>query len=126
MVITLQTKVTHPYMPSSDQRIKEELMSEIGIKSIDELYTDIPESVRLKRRLKLPPRMSEFEVRKHIDGILSQNNDASQLLSPDFVDRFRGFSKGGLIHCIDLKVHTLELHEKFIRLFDKFLSFEVA
>ena len=77
----LQGKTAHPYLPSSDQKIKLELMRELGIKSIDELYADIPDGVRLKRGLNLPPRMSEFELRRHIDRILSVNKNTSDILS---------------------------------------------
>jgi glycine dehydrogenase subunit 1 len=49
------------------------MMREIGIKSIDELYVDIPEKNRLKKPLNLPNTLSEFEVKKHIEVLLSKN-----------------------------------------------------
>lgn len=48
-------------------------MSEIGVKSIEELYADIPEKYLLKRRLNLPNALSEFEVKKHVEALLSKD-----------------------------------------------------
>ena len=41
-----------PYLAHSEQDIREMLQA-IGAKSIDELFQDIPESLRLKKGLKL-------------------------------------------------------------------------
>ena len=38
----------YPYIPNSVKEIKEQMMKEIGIKSIEELYNDVPEKFRLK------------------------------------------------------------------------------
>lgn len=48
-------------------------MRELGIKSIDELYADVPEKYRLRKPLKLPEAMSEFEVKRHVETLLSKN-----------------------------------------------------
>jgi len=63
----------HPYIPNSVPKIKKELMKEIGIDSIEELFTDIPAKFRLKRRLSLPHPTPEMNVRRHVEGILSRN-----------------------------------------------------
>jgi len=49
------------------------MMQEIGIKSIDELYADIPEKYRLKKPLNIPEALSEFEVKRHVETLLSKN-----------------------------------------------------
>ncbi len=63
----------HPYLPNSSPKIKEEMMRELNIESIDELYSDVPEKVRLKRELNVPGPMSEYEVYRYIRGLLSKN-----------------------------------------------------
>jgi glycine dehydrogenase subunit 1 len=76
-------KHNHPYIPNSQLEIKREMMQEIGIKDIDELYADIPEKYRLKKPLNLPNSLSEFEVKKHVEALLSRNktcNDMSVFL----------------------------------------------
>ncbi|MEM2896004.1 MAG: aminomethyl-transferring glycine dehydrogenase subunit GcvPA [Candidatus Bathyarchaeia archaeon] len=64
---------THPYLPTSPEQIKKKMMEKIGIKSIDELYSEIPNEVKLKRKLKIPGPMSEYEIMLHINEILSEN-----------------------------------------------------
>ena len=48
-------------------------MQELGIQTIDELYKDIPEKFLLKRKLNLPKGLSEFEVKRHVESLLSKN-----------------------------------------------------
>ena len=64
---------SHPYIPNSQQEIKKQMMLEIGVKNIDELYADIPEKYRLKKPLNLPVARSELEVRRHVEALLSKN-----------------------------------------------------
>ena len=67
-------KHNHPYIPNSQQEIKDGMMREIGIETIDELYADIPEKYRLKKALNLPKEaLSELEVKKHVENLLSKN-----------------------------------------------------
>ena len=73
------SKHGHPYIPNSLPAIKQEMMREIGVKSIDELYADIPEKYRLKKPLNLPEALSEFEVKKHVEALLSKNRTYSDM-----------------------------------------------
>jgi glycine dehydrogenase subunit 1 len=54
-------------------------MREIGIKSIEELYADIPEKYLLKKPLNLPEAMSEFEVKRHVETLLSKNRTCEDM-----------------------------------------------
>ncbi|MEM2880130.1 MAG: aminomethyl-transferring glycine dehydrogenase subunit GcvPA [Candidatus Bathyarchaeia archaeon] len=63
----------HPYIPNSQPEIKKEMMHEIDIKSIDELYADIPAKYFLKKPLALPEGLSELGVKKHVEALLSKN-----------------------------------------------------
>src|SRR5215475_4903955 len=49
------------YLPKSPAE-RQELLTAIGIKSVDELFSSIPETYRLKRPLNLPGPYSEQEV----------------------------------------------------------------
>jgi len=64
--------MSHHYIPNF-REIREEMLAEIGVGSVDDLFSDIPPGVRLKGPLNLPPKMSEQEVRKHVGGLLSKN-----------------------------------------------------
>ncbi len=67
-------KDNHPYIPNSQPEVKREMMQEIGIEDIEELYADIPTKYRLNKTLSLPEKaLSEFEVKKHINALLSKN-----------------------------------------------------
>ncbi|RJS78681.1 aminomethyl-transferring glycine dehydrogenase subunit GcvPA [Candidatus Bathyarchaeota archaeon] len=72
-------KHNHPYIPNSQPEVKEEMMKEIGIEDIEELYADIPEKYKLKRKLNLPEGMPEFEVKKNVEKILSKNKTCNEL-----------------------------------------------
>ncbi|MBI4393295.1 MAG: aminomethyl-transferring glycine dehydrogenase subunit GcvPA [Euryarchaeota archaeon] len=56
-------------MPSA--KVEEQLLKEIGLKDVEELFTDVPRSVRAD--LDLAPSMSEMEVKATVEGILGKN-----------------------------------------------------
>ena len=70
----------------------------IGADSIDELFADIPESLRLGRPLDLPDGKPETEVYDRLSGLASRNAHAEAIwtrrMTPvsgeDFVDRTDG------------------------------------
>lgn len=72
-------KTNHPYIPNSLPELKQKMMQEIGIKSIEELYADIPEKYHLKKPLNLPEALSEFEIKKHVETLLSKNKTCNDL-----------------------------------------------
>ena len=49
------------------------MLQRAGAASVDELFSDIPQKVRLGRRLKLPEGASEYEVRRDVQAKLSRN-----------------------------------------------------
>jgi glycine dehydrogenase subunit 1 len=63
----------HPYIPNSTPEIKKEMMRELGIQSVDELYSDIPRKFLLRHKPDLPEGLSEFEVKTHVERVLSKN-----------------------------------------------------
>ena len=58
-----------PHTPE-DQR---QMMETIGIRTIDDLFTDIPEKFKLKKPLELPSALSEQELSALMNQISSQN-----------------------------------------------------
>jgi glycine dehydrogenase subunit 1 len=73
--VKLVTERNHPYIPNSVSEIKKEMMREIGIRDISELYKDIPDKLVLKKKLDLPEKgLPELEVRKHVEALLSKND----------------------------------------------------
>ena len=69
----------HPYLPNSVKEIKEKMLSEMGLKSIDDLYADVPEKIRLKGKLDLEGPYSEFEVKKISENTLKKNRTVNDM-----------------------------------------------
>jgi len=63
----------HPYLPNSVPEIKERMMEEIGISSIDDLYSDIPDELKFRGELDVPGPYSEAEVKNEVSGTLEKN-----------------------------------------------------
>ncbi|NHK31914.1 MAG: aminomethyl-transferring glycine dehydrogenase subunit GcvPA [Asgard group archaeon] len=75
-------KLVYPYIPNSVPEIKEKMLEEIGVKDIDTLYEDIPESLRFKDEMKLPkPFLSEYALNRHVMKILAKNKTCQEYLS---------------------------------------------
>ncbi len=72
----------YPYIPNSNQAVRREMLDFIGADSVEELYSFIPDEVRMKRPLNLPePFLSEMALKKHVNGILSENSSCDENIS---------------------------------------------
>jgi len=72
-------KIVYPYIPNSEPQVQKEMLQEIGANSINELFSDIPEKLLLHKRMNLPkPFLSEYELKRHIEGILSKNSTCKE------------------------------------------------
>lgn len=60
------------FVPNTDSQ-KERLLARIGVKSVEELFADIPKDVRLQRPLAIKGGMSEPELVKHVKGLANLN-----------------------------------------------------
>lgn len=58
---------------SNTRSEQQEMLSQIGLKSPEDLFQDIPQSVRLNRELDLPPAVSEMELVKIIGAKAGKN-----------------------------------------------------
>jgi glycine dehydrogenase subunit 1 len=58
------------------EQARNALLSAIGLKSVDELFQLIPEEIRLKRPLDLPPAGTEWEVERRIRELADRNESA--------------------------------------------------
>ncbi|AZV57343.1 aminomethyl-transferring glycine dehydrogenase subunit GcvPA [Clostridium sp. AWRP] len=68
----------HPYLPLTEED-KKIMLEKIGVSSIDDLFSDIPESVRLNRKLNINDGMSELEVESYIKDIAKSNKSLDDL-----------------------------------------------
>ena len=60
-----------PYLPNTDAD-RRAMLREIGVSSIEELFQDIPEKLR-HARFKLPPPLSELELKQELNQLASRN-----------------------------------------------------
>lgn len=73
-------RVSHPYIANSVPETKQEMMREIGIESIQELYRDVPAKFLLRKKLNIPQTgLSEFAVRSHVEKLLSKNGAGTDI-----------------------------------------------
>jgi len=92
------------FIPNTGKQI-EEMMQSIGIKSIDELFVDIPEKILLKQELNLPEALSEQELLAELEKISSKNTH------PNSVSYFLG--AGSYNHYIPAAVPFLVMRSEF-------------
>ena len=64
----------HPYIPNGIKQTKDEMLKRIGSKTIEDLYSCIPEHLRIEGRLDIPEAISsELELKQHVEAILNEN-----------------------------------------------------
>lgn len=68
----------YPYIAN---RVKDEeyMLKTIGLKTIEDLFGDIPESIRLNRELNLPKAKAELEVIKELESAAGRNKNLKEL-----------------------------------------------
>ena len=64
--------MSNKFIPHTPEDIQK-MLERVGVKSLDELYGDIPAEVILQRDYLIPSEMSEVEIRKHFDDLASKN-----------------------------------------------------
>lgn len=75
-------KRVFPYIPNSVPQIKAQMLKEVGAHDEMDLYAEIPERLRLKRRLRLPePILDEESLRRHVEGLLEKNKHTGNFLN---------------------------------------------
>ena len=66
------------YLPNTEQD-RQDMLAVIGAKDIMDLFSDIPEKVRLDEPMDLPASLSEYELLKHARELASKNTTASEI-----------------------------------------------
>jgi len=68
------------YVPNTENDRKE-MLKVIGVESFENLIECIPEPLRLKQELRLPPPLSELQLTRLLSDLSFQNKNTSQLIS---------------------------------------------
>lgn len=67
--------VVHPYIPNSAPEVKAAMLKSVGAKSVEEFFEDVPDNLRVKGLLNLPPAvLAEEDLKKLILGKLKAND----------------------------------------------------
>jgi len=70
------------YLPLNSED-RADMLTRVGVKNIDALFTDIPEAKRLNHDLDLPHRKTEMDVERLLSGLAAKNVAAGSV--PFFV-----------------------------------------
>ncbi|MDR4997509.1 aminomethyl-transferring glycine dehydrogenase subunit GcvPA [Brevibacillus parabrevis] len=71
----------HPYIPNSAPAVKEQMLKEIGLGSIEEIFADIPQELRLKEKMNIPPALTEYELERHVNQLMNKNITTKEYIS---------------------------------------------
>ena len=91
------------YIPSTLKQ-REEMLKEAGFTSMDDLYRDVPDEVKLGKELDLPAGRSEFETDRIVRRIAAKNREYRSV--------FRG--AGAYSHYIPAIVSSVVNKEEFV------------
>jgi len=78
--VEVERRVQHKYVPATDAE-REEMLRAIGVGSVEALFADIPEAVRLDRPLALPPALSDPELIAQLRALAQVNLDCDRATS---------------------------------------------
>ncbi|HWJ80303.1 MAG TPA: aminomethyl-transferring glycine dehydrogenase subunit GcvPA, partial [Niallia sp.] len=70
----------HRYLPMTEED-KREMLTQIGVESVEELFSDIPKSVRFKGEYQIKPAKSESALLKELTKLAQKNADAKANVS---------------------------------------------
>ncbi|MFT8319443.1 MAG: aminomethyl-transferring glycine dehydrogenase subunit GcvPA [Bacillus sp. (in: firmicutes)] len=70
----------HRYLPMTEEN-KKAMLESIGVDSVDELFTDIPEKVRFQGEYKIKPAKSESALLKELSRLAQKNADSKSNVS---------------------------------------------
>ena len=68
------------YTPATCEQ-REAMLRAVGVSTVDGLFEDIPQAVRLAGGLKLPGGLSELELSEHLKALAGRNRHADELVS---------------------------------------------
>lgn len=72
----------YPYIPNSNEAVRKEMLDFIGAKSVEDIYSFIPDEVRMKKPLDIPaPFTTEQELSKHMNSILAEDSTCEENIS---------------------------------------------
>ncbi|MGP6139345.1 MULTISPECIES: aminomethyl-transferring glycine dehydrogenase subunit GcvPA [unclassified Jeotgalibaca] len=66
------------YLPDTEQDIIE-MLEEIGVDTVADLFADIPDNIRMTEELQIPDAMAEGELLRHMQRLSGKNTTSTQM-----------------------------------------------
>ncbi len=63
----------HKFLPHTSEDIQQ-MLERVGVKNLEDLYAEVPESIRFKGDYDIPDAMSELEIRSFFEKLGQKNN----------------------------------------------------
>lgn len=79
--------MAYKFFPHTEEDIQE-MLAKIGLKSLDELYGEVPESIRFKGDYDLPEAKSELEVRRYFEHLGKRNTKLTVFAGAGVYDHY--------------------------------------
>ena len=79
--------MTYKYFPHTESDLQA-MLDKVGVKSLDDLYAQIPEGIRFRGDYDLPSEMSELEVRQLFEQLGSQNRQLTCFAGAGVYDHY--------------------------------------
>jgi len=73
--------MSNRYIPNDTEEIRERIKKAIGLDETEDLFSDIPIDVRLRKPLSIPGPLSELEVKLEAEKILERNRSVTEFTS---------------------------------------------
>ena len=77
----------YKFFPHTEDDLKE-MLAKVGVKSLDDLYAEVPESIRFKGEYDLPSEMSEMEIRRFFDSLGNKNKQLTCFAGAGVYDHY--------------------------------------
>ena len=75
------------YFPHTDEDLKA-MLEKSGVKSLDDLYADVPESIRFRQDYNLPEALSEIELRRLFESMAELNEPLTCFAGAGIYDHY--------------------------------------
>lgn len=72
----------HPYIPNSVPEVEREMLDFVGLKSLDDLHKNVPDSLMLKEEMNIPEAFgSEYEMRRFMEDLFEKDGNCKKYLN---------------------------------------------
>ena len=79
--------MNYKYFPHTEEDLQQMLLTS-GVKSLDDLYADVPESIRFRKEYNLPEAQSEMELRQLFNSMAELNEPLTCFAGAGIYDHY--------------------------------------